>query len=234
MAEKEVKLRKDGLPKQPLTVFEKIVITISVILVIATAVCGVMKYGFNKLEGVSTLITSSLLNKNEEKKEIDKKWLKLANRLLPDAIELKSGDGIPFDVRLEANEDFSNKDAEKIFDYLNILTVYDSSGNAIGNEETLKVSSSNITGAQLKIMALMKIADKLSKIKTVVNNVLIALIMLDVIAAIFITYFIWRRADDRRELRENAQREREIQKVIGVFEDEAKATKKSKKKKKKK
>ncbi|MCR5207275.1 MAG: hypothetical protein K6C14_02210, partial [Eubacterium sp.] len=60
MTEIEIKYRKDGLPKQPLNLFEKIVVAISVILVIATAVVGIAKFGFEKMENISHIITDSL------------------------------------------------------------------------------------------------------------------------------------------------------------------------------
>lgn len=229
--EKEVKLRKDGLPKQPLTVFEKIVIAISVILIILTAAVGTVKYGFHKLEGISTIITESLTKKEDkEPVVIDKRIAKIANYLMPDKIELENGDGVKFDVKVEVNENFTSEGATNLLDYFNVLKVYDWEGNELGNED--KIQKYDITGAQLKIMALMKIGDKLSKVKSTTNNVLIVLILLDIIAAVFITYFIWRRADDRRELRELQMREREIQRVTGLSEEEVKQRKKKKKKKK--
>ena len=87
---------------------------------------------------------------------------------------------------------------------------------------------------QLKVMALMKLADKLVTVKKIVNNVFIVLILLDIVAAIFIAYFIWRRADDRREIREAMMRENETKKVTGLTEEEAQNAKSAKKKKKKK
>ena len=53
-------------------------------------------------------------------------------------------------------------------------------------------------------------------------------------AAIFISYFIWKRADDRRDLRELQLREAEMKRVKGLTDEELKAKNKKKKKKKKK
>lgn len=233
MAEKEVKLRKDGLPKQPLNAFEKIVIVISVVLILATAVCGTFKYAFYKMEGIKDVITSSVLKKDEgESKQIDKRVLKLANMFMPDSIELENGDGIKFNVRVEFNENFDSKQVDKLLDYLNIMNLYDWEGNPVSNED--KIQKFGIQGQQLKIMALMKIADKLVDVKKTVNNVFIFLIMGDIAAGIFIAYFIWRRADDRRELREAQLREAEKQHVRGLTDEEITEVKKQKKKKKKK
>ncbi|MBQ3903354.1 MAG: hypothetical protein II744_00125 [Eubacterium sp.] len=231
---KEVKLRKDGLPKQPLTVFEKIVIVISILLIIATALCGTVKWGFVQLEGVKDIVTSSLLKKDEEKPKLNKNIMKYANYIMPDSIELENGEGIKFDVRLEMNTGFNPDEAKNIMDYLNIFRVFDKDGNELQNDDSLTVGKSAINGSQLKIMALIKLADKLAKVKEIINNILIALILLDIIAGVFIAYFIWRRADDRRELRELQVREQEIKRVTGISEEEARAPKKYNRKKKKK
>nr|MCR5208496.1 hypothetical protein [Eubacterium sp.] len=160
----------------------------------------------------------------------DKRTLVLMDKLMSRPVELESGSGTKFTVRLEVNVDFDSTKVEKLLDYLNIVNVYDWDGNKIENDG--RIQEFNITGAQLKVMSVMKILDKLSKIKTVVNNVLVVLVLLDIVAAVLIIYFIWRRADDRRELRENALREAEIHRVTGKTEEEVKASKKKKKKKK--
>ena len=228
MAEKEVKYRKDGFPKVSLSVFEKTVIVLSIVLVLATAVCGTVKWGFDQIH------LPSISSSDNEKIKLSKTTLTLMDKIIPDPIELQNGDGVPFNVTLKVNKKFDSEKAKNIMDYLNMFRIFDEKKNELQNEETLKVGQSNITGQQLKVMALMKVADKLSKVKEAVNNILVVLVILDVIAAIFISYFIWKRADDRRDLRELQLREAEMKRVKGLTDEELKAKNKKKKKKKKK
>ncbi len=224
--EKEVKLRKDGLPKQPLNTFEKIVIALTVICVILSVVCSVAKWGLDQIR------ITDIKDLSGQGLQFDEKILDKIERFIPDTVELDDADtGDKYTVGIELNKDYNPENNETFLNYLDIINVYDWDGNPIGNEE--KIQKYDVSGMQIKIMIVLKFAGFLTKVKNIVNNTLIVLILLDIVGGIFIAYFIWRRADDRRELRELALREQEIKRVTGISEEEARAPKKAKKKKKK-
>ena len=224
--EKEVKLRKDGLPKQPLNTFEKIVIALTVICVILSVVCSVAKWGLDQIR------ITDIKDLSGQGLQFDEKILDKIERFIPDTVELDDADtGDKYKVGIELNKDYNPENNETFLNYLDIINVYDWDGNPIGNEE--KIQKYDVSGMQIKIMIVLKFAGFLTKVKNIVNNTLIVLILLDIVGGIFIAYFIWRRADDRRELRELALREQEIKRVTGISEEEARAPKKAKKKKKK-
>ena len=116
-------------------------------LVIATAVCGTVKWGFDQIH------LPSISSSDNEKIKLSKTTLTLMDKIIPDPIELQNGDGVPFNVTLKVNKKFDSEKAKNIMDYLNMFRIFDEKKNELQNEETLKVGQSNITGQQLKKVA---------------------------------------------------------------------------------